>query len=116
MSKKYKFSIMFIITVIFIIICSTKVNAVSANLSASSTNVEVGESVTITTSIHGAAWDVNVSGAVSDAYADNTDDANNKTIKKTTTFTPNLPGEYTIILKNCSIIIHGLMLMRLKSI
>lgn len=79
-----------------IMIFSTKSEAVSANISASATNVEVGTEVTITTTIKGAAWQVNLTGAISQSYADNTDDAEDATITKTAKFTPTSAGNYTI--------------------
>ena len=77
---------------------SSKVSAASASLSASSTNVEIGTPVTITTRINGAAWQINVSGAVSGAYTDNTDDAEDTTLSKTLSFTPSSAGTYTVSL------------------
>jgi len=83
-------------TLLLIILFNTRVNAVSAKLSASTTDTTVGTKVTITTTIYGAAWKVDISGAVSDAYSDTTDDAENKTITKTTSFTPTSAGNYTV--------------------
>ena len=96
MKNKSKIILTICMTLLLIIIFNTRVNAVSAKLSASTTDTTVGTKVTITTTIYGAAWKVDISGAVSDAYSDTTDDAENKTITKTTSFTPTSAGNYTV--------------------
>ena len=82
-NKKIIFILFF--TILILLLFNIKVNAVSAKLSASSTDVSPGTKVTITTTIQGAAWQINVSGAVSGSYSDNTDDAEDATITKTPT-------------------------------
>jgi len=91
----------FFILIIFLIGIGIKnnVKAVSASLSASTTNISVGNSVTITTTINAASWQVNLSGAVSDSYVGNTDDAENTTLTRQITFKPNAAGIYTINLR-----------------
>ena len=93
-TKKILFTMIFIFLVVVAI--NTKVKAVSASLSASSRDVTVGTQVTITTSIYGAAWQVNLSGAVSTAYAGYTDNAEDQTITRQTSFTPSSAGTYTV--------------------
>ncbi len=92
-----KKTIIIMIVILFgIIFGTTKVEAASANITASSTEVIVGTPVTITVNIHGAAWQINVSGAVSGAFSDNTDDAEDGDITKTLSFTPTSAGSYTV--------------------
>lgn len=73
-------------------------HAASASISASKTNVNVGESVNITVSMNAAAWNTNVSGAVSKNFAGNSDDGENMSKAETVTFTPTSAGTYTIYL------------------
>ena len=57
---------------------SAKVNAASASISASKTNVKVGESVTIYVKYNAAAWNLKASGSgISQSYADASSDGNN---------------------------------------
>lgn len=96
MLKREKIIIALICTLFLAIVFSTDVKAATATISASSTNIKVGEKVTITTTIKGAAWQISLSGAVSESYADNTDDAEDTTLTKTTTFTPTSAGTYSV--------------------
>ena len=80
----------------FIITIFSNVEAASANISASKTSVNVGEKVSIKVTINAAAWELHVSGAVSDSYSDVTADGNNNTTTKTLSFTPNSEGTYTV--------------------
>ena len=83
--------------IILIILCyNNKSNAASAKLTASSTNVVVGTPVTINVNIRGAAWSVNVSGAVTSSYVDNTEDAEDTNITKTLSFTPDKAGNFVV--------------------
>ena len=95
MKLKNKLIISFIILIIILII-NTKVKAATASISASSKEVTVGTNVTITTKINGASWQINLSGAVSEAYSDATSDAEDTTKTETTTFKPSKAGTYTI--------------------
>ena len=74
----------------------SNVKAASASLGASETNVSVGDKVTISVNVKAAAWDIHVSGAVSGAYADVSNDGNNTSFTKTLTFTPSSEGSYTV--------------------
>ena len=94
--SRIKIIITIVLILLGIVIGTTKVNAASANITASSTDVTVGTPVTISVNIYGAAWQINVSGAVSGVYSDNTDDAEDSTITKTLSFTPTSAGSYTI--------------------
>ena len=94
--KVRKKLLIFLFVLFTVILLNTKVKAASAKLSASSTNVSVGNSVTITTTINGATWQVNVSGAVSGNYVGYTDDAEDTTTTKTLSFTPSSAGTYTV--------------------
>ena len=96
MKVKNKIIAMICIIMFFIICYSSKSSAVSAKLSASSTNVVVGTPITINVNISGAAWSINVSGAVNGSYVDNTEDAENTNITKTLSFTPNKAGSYVV--------------------
>lgn len=94
MKKLIKISILSIFVFIVISIFS-KTYAASASISASKTNVKVGEKVTITVSMNAAAWNTNISGAASKSFAGNSDDGNNITKKEQISFTPSSVGTYT---------------------
>lgn len=99
MSKKVKIILMYFLILVAMIIFGSKVQAASANISASTTSAKVGENIKITVSINGASWNLNLSGAVSNSYADVTDDAENTNKTYTTSFTPSSAGKYTVNLK-----------------
>lgn len=84
--------LIFIVTFMF----SRSVYAASASISANKTQANVGDEITITTTIKGAAWQISLTGAVSETYADNTDNAEDTTITKRTTFKPTKADTYTI--------------------
>lgn len=95
MKKIIKIALLSIIG-FFIMMIFSNVEAASANISASKTSVNVGEKVSIKVTINAAAWELHVSGAVSDSYSDVTADGNNSTTTKTLSFTPNSEGTYTV--------------------
>ena len=97
MKIKIKLFISFI-GVMFLLVTGTKVQAASASVSASSTNVKPGTKVTITTKINGAAWAISLNGAISERYSDATSDAEDTTKYEKTTFTPSKEGTYKITL------------------
>ena len=97
MKLKYKL-IISIILFLLVLSFSSKVKAASASLSVSSTSVTVGTKITVTTTIKGAAWDLELKGAVTASYADSTADAEDTTKKETTSFTPKKAGKYTVTL------------------
>lgn len=81
-----------------VLLFGTKVQAASASVSASSTNVKPGTKVTITTKINGASWQVSLTGAVSATYSDSTSDAEDTVKTEKTTFTPKKEGTYKVTL------------------
>lgn len=97
-NKKVKILLQTLVILVFLLGINSKVKAASASISASSTNVKVGESVKITILVNGASWNLNLSGAITGAYADVTDDAENGNKTYTTTFTPTSEGKHTIFL------------------
>lgn len=99
MSKKIKIMITYFLILVAMIIFGSKAQAASASISASTTSAKVGENIKITVSINGASWNLNLSGAVSNSYADVTDDAENTNKTYTTSFTPSSAGKYTVNLK-----------------
>ena len=77
---------------------TTKVEAASTSLTASSTNVTVGTKVTITASGNAASWDLEISGdgISSTKIVGYTDDSENGNFSKSISFTPSKAGTYTI--------------------
>ena len=98
MKKKIKILSIVLLTIFFIIIYKNNVEAASASLSVSKTSMTLGETITVTTTINGASWEINLGGAVTSSYADTTDDAENATKTYTCSFTPSSTGTYTISL------------------
>ena len=96
MKKSIKILGILVLTMFFIIIYKNNVKAASASVSTNSTSITVGETVTITTTINGASWNINLSGAITQSYADTTDDAENATKTYTASFSPSSAGTYTI--------------------
>lgn len=94
-ARKNNKVIMVLIFIMTILLCKD-VYAASATVSASKTQANVGDEITIITTIKGAAWQVSLSGAVSETYADNTDNAEDTTITKKITFTPTKADTYTV--------------------
>ncbi len=82
-----------------ILLISTKVNAASASISASSKNIAVGKTVTITVKASAASWNLKVSGEVSDSIVGYNGDGENQTVKKTYKITPKSEGSYTVRLE-----------------
>ena len=97
MKLKYKL-IISLVMFLLVLAFNSKVKAASASLSVSSTNVTVGTKVKVTTTIKGAAWDLDLKGAVTATYADSTADAEDTTKKETISFTPKKAGKYTVTL------------------
>lgn len=94
--NKIKKVILLSILFLAIIIVSNKVEAMSANISANKTNVNVGETVTINVNIQAAAWEVHIKGAVSADYAETSDNGEVTKVTKQLKFTPTKEGSYTI--------------------
>lgn len=99
MNKNKKITLFCMLILFFIMIFSEKVNAASASISASSTTVNVGDEVTVTITINGAAWNIHVSGAVTADYAGNTPDAENTTKVEKKKFKASAVGTYKVSLQ-----------------
>ena len=99
MNKNKKITLFCMLILFFIMIFSGKVNAASASISASSTTVNVGDEVTVTITINGAAWNIHVSGAVTADYAGNTPDAENTTKVEKKKFKASAVGTYKVSLQ-----------------
>lgn len=75
----------------------SSVDAASATISASSTNVTAGDSVSIYVNVNAAAWNVHVNGTgVSDSIVGYNDDGVNQNVSKTYALNTTNPGTYTI--------------------
>ena len=83
---------------LFIIAIASKVNAASANLTASKTSMEVGETATIKVTVKAASWNVKVSGPATINEADSSSDGENTTKTFTTSFKPSKAGSYKFTL------------------
>ena len=97
MKKKcYKIICIVFFTIILIFANKTYINAASANISASNTNVEVGDNVTINVSVNAIAWNIKVNGSgISDSII-GYDMDNNKVTNKSYKLDTSKPGTYTI--------------------
>lgn len=94
--KKMCFAFMFFIS----LTCISKVQAASANISASKISVTEGEAVSINVSINAASWSLKLSGSgVTDDIVGYDLDANNVTTNKSYSLNTNKAGTYTIYLK-----------------
>lgn len=76
----------------------SRVNAASANISSNKTSMKVGETATISVSYKAAAWNIQVSGAVSYSSADASSDAKNASKSTSLKFTPKKAGTYSVSL------------------
>lgn len=76
----------------------SRVNAASANISSNKTSMKVGETATISVSYKAAAWNIQVSGAVSYSSADASSDAKNASKSTSIKFSPKKAGTYSISL------------------
>lgn len=92
-----KIIIVTIFSLIMMGIC-TKANAASANLTASKTSMEVGETATIKVTVKAAAWQIKVSGPATINEADASSDGENTTKTFTTSFKPSKAGTYEFVL------------------
>lgn len=98
MRIKKKIILMIVLTFGIILGLSSNVAAAESSLTASSTNVNVGDNVTITFSYTGASWNVKVSGNGVENYqaASQTEDLSEKTNTKTLSLNTSNAGTYTI--------------------
>lgn len=96
--KKIIRLVVIIFIALFIMMQNNAVNAVGYNISATSNDVKVGESVTINVSFTAAAWNVTVSGngISGESYASQTDDLSEKTTTKSFPLDTSKEGTYTI--------------------
>lgn len=89
----------FILAFIMSVVLGTQIaNAASYDLSATSTDVNVGDKVTIKATFTAAAWNINVSGngISGGSYASQTDDLSEKTTTKSFDLDTSKEGSYTI--------------------
>lgn len=99
MKTKFKVILFTILTLAIIGICS-KVQAASANISATKSSAIVGDSVTITVSVNAATWNLKVSGngISGDSIVGYNADGNNQSSYKTFSLNTSSTGVYTIYL------------------
>ena len=77
----------------------SRVNAASASISSNKTSMKVGETATISISYKAAAWNIQVSGAVTYSSADASSNAKNVSKSTSLKFTPKKAGTYSVSLK-----------------
>lgn len=96
--KKILKLIILIVIMAFIMLNNNSVNAAGYDITATSYDVKVGDSVTINVSFTAAAWDIVVSGKgiTEGVYAGYTDDLSEKTTKKSISLDTSNVGIYTI--------------------
>lgn len=98
MKKTLKIIISLIVAFAVYMIFST-VNAASANLNVSSTQVEVGNTVNVSVGVNAAAWEIHLTGCVNGNYSDTSSDGNNTSFNTPTlSFTPTSAGTYKVSL------------------
>lgn len=99
--KNKKILIILLILMASMIIWNYKVQAASAEISASKANAEVGESVVITAKFAAAAWNLKVSGdgITGESYASQTSDLSEAQNTKTFNLNTSKAGTYTINIK-----------------
>lgn len=99
MKKTFKIFISIVVACAIYIVFS-KVNAASAHLNVSSTQVEVGQTVNVSVGVNAAAWEIHVTGCVNGNYSDTSSDGNNTSFNTTPTlsFTPTTAGTYDVVL------------------
>ena len=83
---------------IIVLAVFSKVNAASASISSDKKSMTVGEKATITVKYNAAAWNIQVSGAVSYSDADASSDAKNISKSTKLSFKPTKAGTYSISL------------------
>ena len=92
-------NILFILAFVLTILLGTSVaSAAGTSLTATSTNVQVGDSVTINASYTAASWDITVSGdgISGDIYVGYTEQLNEETTNKSFSLDTSKAGTYTI--------------------
>lgn len=96
--KLFKKILLLSIFTILMMAAFSKVNAASANISSNKTSMNVGETATISVSYKAAAWNIQVSGAVSYSSADASSNAKNASKSTSLKFTPKKAGTYSVSL------------------
>ena len=96
----YKILIVTVFTASLLLVNKTIVNAATAGISASSTDVKVGDNVNVNVSINAVTWNVKVNGSgITDTIVGgNLDELANKSTNKTYKLDTSKPGTYTISL------------------
>lgn len=97
--KKVLKTVIFTFVFAVAIAINSKVEAATASIAAKPKTITVGESVTITVNINAAAWNLNVSGEISDSIVGMNMDGENESTIKTYKITPEKPGKYNVYLK-----------------
>ena len=87
-----------ILAFIFMFVSITIVDAAGANLTASTNSCYVGDTVTLTISYSGGAWDLYLGGPVTDSVVGYDANAENTSGSKNNSFTPSSAGTYTFTL------------------
>ena len=95
MNKNIKLLTMSVIFVIAVFVFNG-IYAAGASITANKTNVTQGDSVKVTVSFNAAAWNIHVSGNVSDSIAGYNEDGNNVSKSKSYTINTSKVGTYTI--------------------
>ncbi|MBR0428018.1 MAG: cadherin-like beta sandwich domain-containing protein [Clostridia bacterium] len=96
--KIIKKIILLSIIILCIIAAFSKVNAASASISSNKTTMNIGDTAKISIKYTAAAWNVQVSGAVSYSNADASSNAKNTSKSTSINFKPKKAGTYTISL------------------
>ena len=93
----YKISLLIIITIFCLIFTSSSANAATASISASKTNVKVGENVAIHVMATAVSWNLKVSGeGISDSIPGFNQDGQSETITKTYNLDTSKAGVFTV--------------------
>ena len=96
--KIVKKTILLSIIILCIIAAFSKVNAASANISSNKTSMNIGDTAKISINYTAAAWNIQVSGAVSYSDADASSNAKNTSKSTSLKFKPKKAGTYTVSL------------------
>lgn len=90
--------LMILVAVAILLLISPSVKAASAKISANSTNVYVGDKVTVSAIFTAASWNLTISGngVTTSKYADVTSDAENATKTQSVNLDTSKEGSYTI--------------------
>lgn len=87
------------LSIIFIAYAAfSSVKAATATLGVDKTDVNVGDSVTVSVNIDAAAWEIHITGAATQNYSDVSSDGNNTSKTESFKFTPTSEGQHTISL------------------